>query len=378
MRLDLSEDQQFFQETVRRYVETEMPIARVRELHEHPDGFENAWWHGAAELGWTSFLVPEELGGGSISGRGPVDLAIVAEEVGRAVAPGPLLPVNVVADALARAGSAEQQEAVLPGLISGESQAAWCFHERGRRWRPADVALAAVQSGDGHVLSGVTSAVEAGGHAANFLVTSLAPEGLTQFLVSADTVGITVLPQESLDLSKRFAEVRFDEVAVGPDHVVGAVGEAAADVQRQLDVAGMLQCSESAGAAARVFEFTTEYAFDRFSFGRPLASYQALKHRFADMKLWIEACHATADGAAAALADEADASRLVSAAKAYVGDQAPEIIQDCVQMHGGIGVTWEHDIHLYLRRVTLNAALFGVPDDHREQLAAAAGVGRRV
>jgi alkylation response protein AidB-like acyl-CoA dehydrogenase len=374
MRLDLSDDQQFFQETVRRYVETEMPVSSVRELFDTDAGFEPSWWSGGAELGWTSFLVPEEVGGGSISGRGAVDLAIVAEEIGRGVAPGTLLPVNVVAGAVARAGTADQHEAVLPGLISGEGIAAWCFNEPGRGWEPADIELSASAAGDGFVLSGTKVAVEAGAQADTLLVTARTDAGLTQFLLPADRAGVAVTAMSSLDLSKRFAEVRFDNVEVAAGDVLGTVGGADDDVQYQLNVARMLQCAESAGAIARVFEFTTEYAFDRFSFGRPLASYQALKHRFADMKLWLEAIHGTSDGAAAAIADDRDAARLVSVAKAYVGDRGPEIIQDCVQMHGGIGVTWEHDIHLFLRRVTVNSGLFGTPDDHREHLATAVGI----
>lgn len=374
MRLDLNDDQQFFQETVRRYVETEMPIQTVRGLHDDPDGFEQSWWSGGAELGWASFLVPESLGGGSISGEGPVDLAIVAEELGRAVAPGPLMPVNVVAYAVATSGTAAQQESVLPPLVAGEAVAAWAFWEPGALWTADDVSMAATPAGDGFVLSGTKAAVEAGGQAQHLLVTARTESGLTQFLVAADAPGVTIRPQSSLDLSKRFAEVVFDGVEVGSADVVGEVGAADSDVQRQLNLAMMLQCAESAGATARVFEFTTEYAGDRFSFGRTLDSYQALKHRFADMKVWVEACHATSDGAATAIARDRDADRLVSAAKAYVGDHAPEIIQDCVQMHGGIGVTWEHDIHLYLRRVTVNSGLFGIPDDHRAQLGAAAGL----
>jgi alkylation response protein AidB-like acyl-CoA dehydrogenase len=370
MRLDLTDDQQFFQETVRRYIETETPISKVRELQDTADGFEPDWWRGGAELGWASFLVPEELGGGSVSGRGPVDLAIVSEELGRAVAPGPLLPVNVVAHAIATSGTPAQQEAVLPALIAGEEVAAWCYWEAGSGWRAEDISMAATPTSDGYELDGVKSAVEAGGQAQHLLVTARAPEGLVEFLVSPETPGVTVSSQASLDLSKRFAEVQFDGVQVGPADQLGVAGSDG-EVQRQLNLAMMLQCAETAGATARVFEFTTEYAGDRYSFGRPLASYQALKHRFADMKLWMEAGHATSDGAAVAIADDHDADRLVSVAKAYLGDHAPEIVQDCVQMHGGIGVTWEHDIHLYLRRVTVNSGLFGVADDHRERLAAA-------
>jgi alkylation response protein AidB-like acyl-CoA dehydrogenase len=138
-----------------------------------------------------------------------------------------------------------------------------------------------------------------------------------------------------------------------------------------------LQCAEMAGAVDQVFSFTVTEAFNRHSFGRPLASYQALKHRFADMRLWLEACHATAVAAIRATQARADnATELTSVAKAYIGDYGPEIVQDCIQMHGGMGITWEHDLHLYLRRVTLDRALYGDPAEHRERIAALIGGSR--
>jgi len=376
MKLDLTDDQQLFQETVRRFVETEVPISMVRGLIGDADGFDRGWWREAAALGWTSLLVPEALGGGSISGTGPVDLAIVAEEIGRGVAPGPLLPVNVVAETIARSGSAEQQGG-LEGVLAGETILAWCFNELGGNWTPEGVSLQATEAADGFTLNGVKTAVEAGGQADFLLVTATTGTDLTQFLIPADLPGVTITAQSSLDLARRFAEVRFENVGVDASAVVGTVGGAQADVERQCIVATMLQCAETAGAVARVFEFTVEYAFDRHSFGRPLASYQALKHRFADMKLWLEASHATADGAALAVAIDVDAARTTSVAKAYIGDKSVDIIQDCVQLHGGIGVTWEHDIHLYLRRATVNRGLFGTPNDHRERLAALVGIKRK-
>jgi|TARA_B110001454_G_scaffold129162_1_gene120404 alkylation response protein AidB-like acyl-CoA dehydrogenase len=376
MKLDLTDDQQLFQETVRRFVETEVPISTVRGLIGDADGFDRGWWREAAALGWTSLLVPEALGGGSISGTGPVDLAIVAEEIGRGVAPGPLVPVNVVAETIARSGSAEQQGG-LEGVLAGETILAWCFNELGGNWTPEGVSLQATEAADGFTLNGVKTAVEAGGQADFLLVTATTGTDLTQFLIPADLPGITITAQSSLDLARRFAEVRFDNVGVDASAVVGTVGGAQADVERQCIVATMLQCAETTGAVARVFEFTVEYAFDRHSFGRPLASYQALKHRFADMKLWLEASHATADGAGLAVAIDVDAARTVSVAKAYIGDKSVDIIQDCVQLHGGIGVTWEHDIHLYLRRATVNRGLFGTPNDHRERLAALVGIKRK-
>ena len=364
MRIDLSEEQALFHETVRRFVETETPVSRVREIGENPDGFDHDWWRQAAELGWTSLLVPEDLGGGSISGDGVADLAIVAEEVGRGVAPGPLLPVNVVAASVARSGSTDQQTEILPGLLDGRLIGAWCYHEPSGGWWPEDVGLEAELVDGGFRLEGTKQAVEGAVQAHYLLVTARVDGALTQFLVPADSEGIRIVPQQSLDLVRRFGEVHFDGVDVGPDCLLGQVGGAIDDVRYQFHIALLLQAAEMAGASGRVFEFTLEYSFDRFSFGRPLASYQALKHRFADMKLWLETGYATTDQAAIGVSRGDDAARLASVAKSYVGDRSVEIIQDCVQMHGGIGVTWEHDIHLYLRRAAVDRELFGSPEDH--------------
>jgi alkylation response protein AidB-like acyl-CoA dehydrogenase len=153
--------------------------------------------------------------------------------------------------------------------------------------------------------------------------------------------------------------------------VVGEVGAAAAEVERLLQVACVLQCAETVGAVDRMFGVTVEYLGDRYSFGRPLSSYQALKHRLADDKLWLEASHAIASGAARAVAERRDdAQELVSAAKAWIGPHATELLQDFVQLHGGIGITWEHDLHLYLRRATVNRVTYGTPEEHAERIAA--------
>ncbi|HKA82593.1 MAG TPA: acyl-CoA dehydrogenase family protein [Acidimicrobiales bacterium] len=385
MNLTLSPEQSFFQETTRRFLEGQAPLTKVRELADGAAGFDRGWWRRGAELGWTAFLVPEDHGGGTLSGGGVADLAIVAEEFGRLVSPGPLHPTNIVAAALAASGTPQQQAEVLPGIVSGDVVATWCFHEPGRGWRPSDIELVARPSGDGFVLAGTKAMVEAAGEADWLLVTARADgdgDGVAQFLVKADAPGVTITPLNGLDLVRRFGRVAFDDVAVAGAARVGR-GDATDDVERQLQIGATLECAQMAGAADRVLEFTVQYAFDRYSFGRQLASYQALKHRFADMKLVVEATHAAVDGAAQALDGGAgaangssgpSAARLVSAAKVYAGDRVPELVQDCVQMHGGIGVTWEHDIHLYLRRVTLARALYGTPNDHRERLAAAAGL----
>jgi alkylation response protein AidB-like acyl-CoA dehydrogenase len=199
-------------------------------------------------------------------------------------------------------------------------------------------------------------------------VTAAAADGLRLYLVDPSASGCTVTVRNGLDLVRRFAAVSFDAVAAGSSLATDTDGDADG-VEWLAQVAAVLQCAEMAGAAARCFEFTVEYMSQRYSFGRPLASYQALKHRFADQKVHLECCHAIADAAVRAVGERApDAQRLASAAKAFVAARAPEVIHECVQMHGGIGVTWEHDLHLFLRRTTVDAGLMGTTDEHRRRV----------
>lgn len=283
MELELTDEQVFFQETTRRFLAVECPITTARALEADAAGFTPDYWRRGAELGWTSMLVPEADGGGSLSAHGLLDLVLVAEEMGRLVSPCPLGPVNVVASALVDGGTAEARTAVLPGLLTGGAVAAWCGAT------PVD----AVADGDGFVLRGVAALVEAGAQAKDLLVTIRTGDGVTQLLVPSDAAGITVTPMGGLDLLRRFAEVRFDGVTVPWCAAVGDVGAAADAVEWQLRIACVLQCAEMVGAMDRVFEETLESLGYRFSFGRPLASYQALKHRPADDKVWLEACMAS-------------------------------------------------------------------------------------
>jgi alkylation response protein AidB-like acyl-CoA dehydrogenase len=376
--LELTSDQELFRDTTRQFLQAEAPLTSVREWADTPAGFDRAWWTRGAELGWTSLLVSEERGGGSISGRGLCDLALVAEEMGVLVSPGPLSPVNVVAETISRDGSDELADRFLPGLLSGESIAAWCVAEPGRVPREEGIEMLARPDADEFVLAGTKSPVEAGADADWYLVTARTPGGLTQFIVPAATPGIDVTRLHGLDLVRRHARVRFDDVRVPRSAVVGQLDAAADAFERQLRTALILQCAETVGATARVFDFTVQYAFDRYSFGRALASYQALKHRFADMKVWLESAQAiTVDATRSVQAGADDAGEVARIAKAYVSERCPELIQDCVQMHGGIGVTWEHDIHLYLRRTVLHRETYGDPTEHRDRVASLAASGTR-
>ena len=370
MDLELSEDQEFFRETTRKFLESEIPVERVRELADDPAGFDRDWWRQGAEMGWTSMLVPEEHGGVSLEGEGLLDLVIVAEEMGRLVTPGPLLPTNVVALAVSERGTPSQQAELLGGIVSGDVLATWALEEPNGRWQSDQISLEARRTKEGYVLQGIKSPVEAAGQVDHFLVTAVCNSGHIQFLVPSDAAGLSVTPMESLDLVRRYGEVHFDDVFAPESSVLGEAGNASLDVERQLQVAIALQLAETVGTVDRVFDLTLEWMFDRHSFGRPLASYQALKHRVADMKLYHEASQAAATAVARAVQHrDEEAPAKVSAAKSYVGDHATFVLQECVQMHGGLGVTWEYDLHLYLRRATTNQLHYGTPKDHRERLA---------
>ena len=374
MDLDLTPDQELLRDTTSKFLHSTLPLTAVRALADNAAGFDRGWWQRGAELGWTSLLVDEQRGGGSISGEGLRDLALVAEEMGAMVSPGPLIPTNVVAQTLSRDASDELAQQVLPGLLSGESIAAWCVAEPGESVTADGMTLQARRDGADFVLDGVKLPVEAGGEADWLLVSATGPDGLSQFLVPSSAAGLRITPLRGLDLVRRHAEIRFEGVRVPASAVVGVLGDASVSFERQFQTALVLQCAEIVGATDRVFDFTVQYAFDRSSFGRALASYQALKHRFADMKLWIESAQAiTVDATRAVQAGDPDAAEVVRIAKAYVAERCPELIQDCIQMHGGIGVTWEHNLHLYLRRVVLHRQTYGDPIQHRDQVAILAG-----
>lgn len=356
-------EQMLFASTAQAFLDKEVSLSTVREIHSRGGSFDARWWQRAAELGWASLLVPEELGGGSVSGDGVADLALLAEQAGRTVAPGPLHPVSVVLAGLVEAP--EHHESTIESLVSGEAVASWAVYEPGKPFSPSTAELTATATDGGYRLDGVKDRVESGDAADVLLVTATLDGAVRQFVVPADAAGVSVQTQRSVDMVKRYARIAFDGVQVDASAVVGSAGQTAEVIERQRQVALVLQCAETVGILDAVLAMTNQWLLDRHSFGRPLASYQALKHRFADMKLWFEAARATTAGAAEAVgARSPDAHKFVSVAKAYVGERAPVMLQDCVQLHGGIGVTWEHDLHLYLRRAALNRAMFGSPEDH--------------
>lgn len=366
MHTHLTDDQRLFTDTSRRFLTETSDLTTVRALAEQAAGFDSAWWQRGAGLGWASLLAPTRLGGGGISDEAINDLIEVAFERGRCVAPGPFTTVNAAVAALS-AADGDAFDGLIAQLMAGEAIVTLAAEARGGRWPGQRLGVAASREGDEIVLDGTAILVEAANEASHLLVLAAAGDGIELVLVAADTPGIVVTARGSVDLVRRFADVEFRGVRLASSALV--LDDRVA-IERCLDIGTVLQAAETIGALDRVFEFTLEWAFDRYTFGRPLASYQELKHRFADMKLWLEGSKATVIEAARALTEGRDhAGELVSTAASYVNTHGPELVQDCVQMHGGLGVTWEHDIHLFLRRVTINSLTWGTVTDHRERLA---------
>jgi alkylation response protein AidB-like acyl-CoA dehydrogenase len=369
-----SDDQRMLQDMTRRFLEERAPIGVFRRSIENESGFDRQVWRDGAELGWTAIFVPEEFGGIAEHGQGVRDASIIAEEQGRVMYSGPFLPVSVVSFAIATAGTDAQRQAILPGLVAGETIAAWCFASKDSGIEAGDLRVAA--DGADYVISGQSSYVEEAEIADLLLVTAKDGEALSQFVLPADTSGVTIEPLDCLDLGRRIAVVRFDQVRVGSSALLGTQGGAADAFERQLQIALILRSSETVGVTQRALEFTLDWCNQRIAFGRPIGSFQALKHRLADHASQLEGSKAAVSHAARAVhGDASDAAPAASIAKAQSGRFGTIAIRDFLQLHGGIGMTWEHDIHFYLRRAVSNEALWGAPSEHFERLSRLAGLG---
>jgi alkylation response protein AidB-like acyl-CoA dehydrogenase len=361
MDLDLSGDQELFRETTRKFLGARWPLSAVRGLFGDTDGLDRDLWVRGAELGWTSMLIPDDHGGGTLSGEGVRDLAIIAEETGRSLVPGPLLPTNITAYALARHSPGQLADEHLPLIAGGRTRAAWS----------GDAGMVeAARTAGGYRLTGVVAPVQDAQVADHVLVTA---NGLTQMLVPTRATGVSVEVLDGLDLTRRYCRIRFDGAEVPASAVVGTPGQAGPELELQLALALALQCAETVGATEAAYEMTVQYVRDRKAFGRPIGSYQALKHRLAEMLLWLESSKAATSAAIAAVQAERGALEAARVAKAYLAGRCPAIARDCLQMHGGIGFTWEYDLHLFLRRVETSASIYGGVDQHLDALAAAAG-----
>jgi alkylation response protein AidB-like acyl-CoA dehydrogenase len=365
-----TEDQELLRTTTRKFLEQRQPISAVREHIEDDATFDRAVWTEGAQLGWFAFLVPEGHDGGSITSQPIVDLVAVSEELGRQLNPGPVLETNVVADVIARNGTAGQQQSFLGPIARGECVATWCVSGDGTIGVDA-ISVAATVSGNTMRLDGTACFVR-DAHVADLLLVSVrSAEGPTLVLLPMPCVGVVVRVLKGLDLTRRLCEVQFNGVEVDGTNVIGELSKAAPVIDRALQLATVIQSAESTGASAHLFETTVQYTKDRVQFGRAIGSFQAIKHRLANLAVTLESLRAMSRYAALALADDmVDRDEAIASAGSYVREASSFITGESMQLHGGIGFTWEHDVHLFQRRAKTDEGLYGEPSDHRERLCA--------
>ena len=373
MRFALSEEQEMLRSTARRFLGTKAPTSLVRRLMETDSGFDPDLWAEIAAQGWQSMAIPEEFGG---AGFGPVEQGILMEEMGRSLFPAPFLSSVVLgAELILRLGSDEQKKELLPQIAAGESRPAVAQLEPSGGWGPDGIELAARRSGSDLVLSG-TKAFVLDGHTADTLLVVVRSEGtsgasgISVLAVDPATKGVTRRRVETMDMTRKQAEVRFDDVRVPSASILGEEGAAWPALDEVLTRAVVALAFEQLGGAERCLEMAVEYAKARVQFGRPIGSFQAIKHRCADMLVKVEGAKSAAYYAAWSATD-ADPDLAVAAplAKSYCSEAYFFCAAENIQIHGGIGFTWEHDAHLYLKRAKTDELLFGSPAHHRARLA---------
>jgi alkylation response protein AidB-like acyl-CoA dehydrogenase len=328
--------------------------------------FDPGLWTQIAELGWNALTVPEENEG---LGMGLVDLLVLAEEHGRLCQPGLFLSTACVAMVLGELGSPAQRAEWLPKIGAGECKATWAHYEPEGGWGPDDIALQAKNKGDGWVLSGSKRLVSDAVDADLFLVSAQTDDGPALFLVPASAAGIGIEPHTGLDLARTLAAVAFDSVAVKADARM-PLSDARAGIERALQIAIVLQCGESLGVSEALLEMTVEYSKGRVQFNRPIGSFQVIRHKCADMRIALDGTRTFARYAALAVQERSDdAAEAVHAAKSHIGDATSYMAGEALQIHGGVGFTWEYDVHYFLRRAKSNQVLWGDPTWHNERLA---------
>jgi alkylation response protein AidB-like acyl-CoA dehydrogenase len=280
---DATDDQKVLLDASVRFIQQAYPLTRVRERAYSDLTFAADYRRRAGELGWFSMLVPEDLGGGNVSGNGVLDATLVAYKRGGMLQPGPFVGTNVVAYAISAAGNDEQREKLLPALMSGEASASWAVSSPAGQ--PMEGGITAELRGGACRLSGCKTFVQDVDESCWLLLTAATDEGVAQFLVPPGTPGVAVVALDSLDISRRFSEVRFEGAQLPLSARVGTAGKASDLVARQWAIASVLTAAESVGAMDYEFEMTLRYARDRIAFGRPIGSFQAIKHVLADLSL---------------------------------------------------------------------------------------------
>ena len=376
MDFGLDEAQQLLAASARKLIEEEFPIGYVRSMLEEGQDFPSEFWSRAGELGWLGLLIEPSLGG---SGLGALELVALAQELGRGLIPGPFLSSAVLAtSALDTAGSREQRERWLPRLARGESIACIALPEMREAWGPDRVPFEAITSrAAAFRLSGVHHFVP-DAHRANLILVPARLSGEVRlFVIERGMTGVEISPLSAIDPTRRSCELRLAGVEIGSEASLAAAPVWHA-IERAIDVGRVALCAEMVGGAERALEACVDYARTRVQFGKPIGSFQAIQHKCADMLLRVEAARAATFAAATALAHgDPDASRDASIAKAYCSEAYRYVTTEGVQIHGGLGFTWDLDMQLYYKRAKASEMLLGDARWNRERIAELAlGVAR--
>jgi len=372
MDFGFSEEQEMLRSSVKDFLEQECPITYTRQMMEDDTGYSEEKWKKMAELGWQGLIFPEEYGG---SGLDMVDMVVVLEEMGKTVMPGPFFPTVILGGlGILLGGSKAQKKKYLPGIAAGSIKATLAQVEESGRWDAAGIALPATKDGDEFVLDGVKLFVH-DAHVSDVMIVAArtsgkGEKGITLFLVDTKAPGVSVTLLKTMDQARKLCEAKLDRVRVGKDAVLGSVGKGWSVLERLIDRAKVALCAEMCGGAQRVLDMSVEYAKVREQFGRPIGSFQAIQHKCANMLVQTESAKSATYYAAWAVANGVPEAHLAACmAKAYCSDAYRFVSGEGIQIHGGIGFTWEHDMHLFFKRAKGSEVTFGDATWNRELVA---------
>ena len=376
MDFGFSEEQEMLRHSARSLLERECPSAHVRQMMDDERGYSPELWRKMADLGWLGLVLPEENGG---AGLNYVDLVVVAEEMGRVLLPSPFIWTLMLAEALSRAGSDEQKHRFLPAIARGELIATPAHLETSGSWDENGITMAARKSGAGFVLEGDKLFVNDAHVADYFLVAARTGGkrggGITLFAIDAKRPGITVTPLKTMDQTRKLGAVALHGVKASSADVIGEVNHGWTVLDAAIDRAKVALAAEMMGGAQKVLETTVEYTKVREQFGRPIGSFQAVQHKCANMMVDVEGAKSAVYYAAWAVSNDApDARTAAAVAKAAASDAYRRTAADGIQVHGGIGFTWEHDMHLYFKRAKSSEFTFGDANFNREIVAQLIGL----
>ena len=374
MAFVLSEEQNMLRDMAKQFFGEQVPVTNLRQLRDDcsEDGFDRDIWNQIVELGFAGILIPEEMGG---TGFGPMGIGIVMQEAGRTLAASPLYSTAVLgAGMIMAAGSENQKKELLPQIAAGDLLLALAIDETNHH-NPANIAMAATRDGDDFVLSGDKRFVVDGHIADKFIVaarTSGEPgdtQGISAFLIDADTPGVTIMRTQMVD-TRNAANISFDNVKVQVDALLGSADSVYPELENVLDIGRVCLSAEMLGGIETVFDTTLTYLKERRQFDAIIGTFQALQHRAAEMFCEVEICQSVVLDALSALEERRnDIPRAASLAKARLSDASRLITNEGVQMHGGIGMTDAVDVGLFLKRARVQAQMLGDANFHRNRYA---------